>query len=79
MNTFWRYTQLNDPKVLFLTIRFSTSNKVKWSQILLRITNNLIKYQSFVYTQLNDQSVLFQTSQFSIIRNKYSLNIILQK
>ena len=33
--------------------------KVKWFQVLLCITNNSIKYQSFVYTQLNDQTVLF--------------------
>ena len=39
---------------------------VKWFQILLCITNNLIKYQSFIYTQLNDQSVLFLTIQFGI-------------
>ena len=32
---------------------------------MLYITNNSIKYQSFVYTQLNDQ-VLFQTIKFSI-------------
>ena len=39
---------------------------VKWFQVLLCITNNSIKYQSFVYTQLNDQTVLFQPIQFSI-------------
>ena len=40
---------------------------VKWLQVLLCITNNSIKHQSFVYTQLNDQTVLFLTIQFSII------------
>ena len=34
--------------------------------VLLCITNNSIKDQSFVYTQLNDQTVLFQTIQFSM-------------
>ena len=32
--------------------------------MLLCITNNSIKYQSFVYTQLNDQTILFPTIQF---------------
>ena len=41
-------------------------NKVKWCQVLLFITNNSIKHQSFVYTQLNVQTVLFQTIQFSM-------------
>ena len=40
--------------------------KVKWFQVLLRITNNSIKHQSFVYRQLNDQTVPFQTIQFNI-------------
>ena len=39
---------------------------VKWFQVLLCITNNSIKHQSFVYTQVNDQTVLVQTIQFSI-------------
>ena len=30
-------------------------------QVLLYITSNSIKHQSFVYTQLNDQTVLFLT------------------
>ena len=34
-------------------------------QILLCITNNSIKHQSFVYTQLNDQTVLFQAIKLS--------------
>ena len=29
------------------------------------ITNNSVRYQSFVYSQLNEQTVLFQTFQFS--------------
>ena len=41
-------------------------NKVKWFQVLLSITNNSIKHQSFIHTQLNDQTVLFRTIQFSI-------------
>ena len=36
-------------------------NKVKWFHVLLFITNNSIKHQSFVYTQLNNQTVLFLT------------------
>ena len=48
VNTFWRYTQLNDETVLFLIIHF---NKVNWSQALLCITNSSIKHQSFVYIQ----------------------------
>ena len=39
---------------------------VKSFQVLLYITNNSIKHNSFVYSQLNDQTVLFQTIQFSI-------------
>ena len=48
------------------TVLFSLVNKVKWFKVLLCITINLIKHQSFVYTQLNDQTVLFQIIQFSI-------------
>ena len=33
---------------------------------MLCISNNSIKYQSFVYTQLNDRTVLFQAIQFSM-------------
>ena len=49
---------LNEPKLILLYT-------VKWFQVLLCLTNNLIKYQSFVYIQLNDQTVLFLTIQFS--------------
>ena len=40
--------------------------KVKWFQVLLRITSNLNEYQSFIYTQLNVKTVLFQAIQLSI-------------
>ena len=33
-------------------------------KVLLGISNNSIKHQSFVYTQLNDQTILFQIIQF---------------
>ena len=58
-STFCRYTKLNDQTVLFLTIQFNCF------QVLLCITNNSMKHQSFV-SELNDQIVLFQTIQFSI-------------
>ena len=41
-------------------------NRLKWFQVLLCITNNSIKHQSFLYTLLNDQTVLFLTIHFSI-------------
>ena len=50
-------TSLKEPKLIILLT-------VKWFQVLLCITNNSIKYQSFVYTQLNHQIVLFQIIQF---------------
>ena len=50
---------LNEHKLILL-------HTVKWFQVLLCITNNSFKHQSFVYTQLNDQTVLFLTIQFSI-------------
>ena len=50
----------------FKQFNLALANKFKWFQVLLCITNNLIKPLSFVYTQLNDQTVLFQTIQFSI-------------
>ena len=52
-------TFLNKPKLIILT-------SLKWFQVLLCITYNSIKYQSFVYTQLNNQTVLLQIIQFSI-------------
>ena len=49
---------LNEPNhILFHT--------VNWFQVLLCITNNSFKYESFVYKQLNNQTVLFLTIQFS--------------
>ena len=52
-------TFLNEPKFIHL-------HPVKLFKVLLWITNNPIKDQSFVYTQLNDQTTPFQTIQFSI-------------
>ena len=39
---------------------------VKWFQVLLCLTNNSIKHQSFVYKDLKGQTVLFLTIQFCI-------------
>ena len=50
----------------FKQFNLAEVSKVKWFQVLLCITNNSIKHQSFVYTQLNDQIVLILTIQFSI-------------
>ena len=70
LNTFCRYTELNDWTVLFLTIQFSLSQQS--SMVLsIAITNTYIKYQSFVYTQLNDQTVLFSISHLFAL----SLNV----
>ena len=63
--TFCRYTQLNDPSFLFLTIKFSMSTKLSF-QVLLCITHNSVKHQLFVSTQSYNQAVLFQAIQFSI-------------
>ena len=49
-------------------------NKVKQFQVLLYITNNLIKHKSFVYIQLNDQTLLFLTIPF-IISHFFALNL----
>ena len=51
-------TFLNEPKIINL-------RTVKKFDVLLCITNNSFKHQSFVYTQLNGQTVLFQTIQMS--------------
>ena len=57
-------------------IKSKQTNKVEWFQVLLCITNNSIKHQSFVYAQLNDPAVLFQTIQFSISHLfTHSLNV----
>ena len=71
VNTSCRYTQLNDQALLFLTIQF------KLLQILLYISNNSNKHQSFVYPQLNDQIVLFLTIKSFVMSHlfAYSLNI----
>ena len=50
---------LNESKLILL-------HSVKWFKILLCITGNSIKYQSFVYRQLNHQTVLFLNYQFSL-------------
>ena len=65
INTFFRYTQLNDHTVLFLTIQLSTSTKLngsKYCYVSLIIQLNI----THLFTQLNDQIVLFQAIQFSI-------------
>ena len=43
---------------------------------IVRISNNLIKHQSFVYTLLSDQTVLFQAIQFSISQSYMVLSIV---
>ena len=53
------------PKQLYFK-QFSLVNYFKWFHVLLCITNNSIKHQSFVHTQLNLKIVLFQTVKFSI-------------
>ena len=43
----------------FKQFNLAQVNKVNWFQVLVRISNNSIKHQSFDYTQLNDEIVLF--------------------
>ena len=50
---------LNEPKLILL-------HTVKCFLVLLSITNNSNKHQSFVYTQLNDQTVLSQIIQYRL-------------
>ena len=50
----------------FEQCNLSWVNKVKWFRVLLCITDNSIKYQSFVCILLNDQTVLFHTIQVTI-------------
>ena len=52
------------PSATYPTTPFNTtySFAVKWFRVLLCITNNLIKHQSFVYIQI----VLFLTIQFKL-------------
>ena len=52
---------------------FSLVNKVKWFKVLLCITKNSIKHQSFIHTQLNVKTVLFQTIQFNVITHFSSI------
>ena len=52
-------TFLNEPKLILLSL-------VEWFNVLLYITYDSIKYQSFVCTYLKDPTVLFQTIQFSL-------------
>ena len=61
-------------KFYFKQFNLAWFNKVKWFQVLLCITKNSIKHQSFVYTQLNDKTVLLQTTQFNI----YQFNMSIQ-
>ena len=49
---------------------------VKWFQVLLRITNNSIKYQSLIYSRLNNQTVIFQRIQFSICQESQMVSSI---
>ena len=58
--------RVNDQTVLLITIQLSISQQNKLFQVLLCITKNLIKHQSFVYKQLYDKPVLFQTIRFSM-------------
>ena len=46
--------------------------------VFLCITNNSIKYKSFVYTQLKDQRVLFLAIQFSI-NHLFALSLNVKK
>ena len=57
-------TFLNKPKLILLHI-------VKWLQVLLCITNNPFKRQSFIYTQLNDLTTQCSKSHLLAI----SLNV----
>ena len=60
---------LNEPKLILL-------HTVKCFQLLLCISENSTKHQSFVYTRLNDWIVLFLTIQFNISHLfAHSLNV----
>ena len=50
----------------FKQFNLGYGDKVKWFQVLLCISNNSIKHQSFVNIQVNDQTVLFEIIQLSI-------------
>ena len=62
---FSKRTQFKCQKQFYFKL-FSLVNKVKWFQVLLCITNNSIKHQSFIYAELNAKTVLFQIIQFCI-------------
>ena len=49
-----------------LGTQWKSLHTVKSLQVLLCITNNSIKHQSFVYTQLKVKTVLFLIIQFSV-------------
>ena len=53
-------------KFYFQQFNLAKVNKGRWFKVLLCISNNLIKLQSFVCIQLNDQAVLFLAIQSSI-------------
>ena len=53
-------------KQLYLKL-FSVVNKIKWFQVLLCITSNSIKRQSYTNKELNGKTIIFQTIQFTII------------
>ena len=52
--------------LIFYSTLLICLHTLKWLQVLLCITNNSIKHQSFVYIQLNVQTVLFHIIQFRI-------------
>ena len=49
---------------------FTLVNKVKWFQVLLCITNNSIKHQSFIYLQLTVKNSSISNNSLS---DKYAL------
>ena len=67
-----------NPILSYKQFYFKQSNLVKgkWFQVLLCITNNSIKNQSFVYSQSNVKTVLFQTTQFGISKQFSSIWLI---
>ena len=63
-------------KYHYVTLSIQFEHTVEEFQILLCITNNSIKHQSFVYTLLNGQTVLLLTIQFNISHLfEHSLNV----
>ena len=55
----------NSQKYFYFKV-FTLVNKIKWFHLLLCITNNSIKHQSFIYLKIDVKTVIFQTIQFSI-------------